>query len=607
MSDFLLSNAVSAAGFADLGVPAPLVAVLADLGISSPTPIQAATLPDSLAGRDVLGRGRTGSGKTYAFLLPLVARLTASGRPAQSRKPRALIMAPTRELVNQINEALKPLAQTAGLTTQTVFGGVGQNPQVQGLRRGVDIVLACPGRLEDLMGQGHCDLSAVEVTILDEADHMADLGFLPGVRRIMDQTPSNGQRLLFSATLDKAIDVLVKRFLTDPKTHQADSAQSPVSKMDHHVLHVAREHRVSVLVDLTSAPGRTVVFTRTKHGAKALTRQLNKSGVPTVELHGNLSQNARTRNMDAFHSGKASTLVATDIAARGIHVDDVALVVHADPPDEHKAYLHRSGRTARAGAAGTVVTLMTDDQVRDVRDLTRAAGIKPTLTKISGAAHPVLAQLAPGERVLVPGGIPVAAPGGQPAPVAPGRSGGGGRNRSRGRRGGAPARSERWRSEVRRCPEVRWRPEVRRQPATASRLGLRLRPRPRAARDTALRRSAPAAADSRPRRVWVSPERGRPLPGGDPMLTWLRRALWDVVPRDHREDTHDLRRRQLVTALVVVVGGTSSGSPCGSIPAVRGSTRPPCCSPRSGRSARSPPVRCTWAGSRSPTACVAQW
>ena len=434
---------MSAAGFTDLGVPASLAAVLSDLGITSPTPIQAATLPDSLAGRDVLGRGRTGSGKTYAFLLPLVARLAASGTKPQTRKPRALIMAPTRELVNQINDALKPLAQTAGLTTLTVFGGVGQNPQVQGLRKGIDIVLACPGRLEDLMGQGHVDLSQVEITILDEADHMADLGFLPGVRRIMDTTPRTGQRLLFSATLDKAIDVLVKRFLQNPVTHQADSAQSPVSTMDHHVLHLAREHRVSVLTDLTSAPGRTVVFTRTKHGAKALTRQLNSNGVPTVELHGNLSQNARTRNMEAFHSGKATTLVATDIAARGIHVDDVSLVVHADPPVEHKAYLHRSGRTARAGAKGTVITLMTDDQVRDVRDLTRAAGIKPTTTKINGASHPLLAELAPGERSL-PGGLVVEAPaeGNRGGGGGGGRRGGGGgggrRSGGGGRSGGAP-------------------------------------------------------------------------------------------------------------------------------------------------------------------------
>lgn len=437
-----MSSAVSAAGFADLGVPANLVSILSGLGITDPTPIQRATLPDSLSGRDVLGRGRTGSGKTYAFLLPLVARLTESDRPARSGKPRALVLAPTRELVTQIEESLRPLAKAAGLTTMTVFGGVGQNPQVQNLRRGVDIVLACPGRLEDLMGQGHCDLRQVEITILDEADHMADLGFLPGVRRIMDKTPRESQRLLFSATLDKAIDVLVKQFLRNPVTHQADSAQSPVSTMDHHVLHVAREHRVPVLVDLASAPGRTVVFTRTKYGAKALARQLNKSGVPAVELHGNLSQNARTRNMEAFHTGKASTLVATDIAARGIHVDDVSLVVHADPPVEHKAYLHRSGRTARAGAKGTVVTLMTDEQVRDVRDLTRAAGIKPTTTKVVGSSHPVLAELAPGERVLVPGGLVVETPA-QPQRSSrspkPQGSGGGNRNRnrSRGRRGGA--------------------------------------------------------------------------------------------------------------------------------------------------------------------------
>ena len=390
--------------FAELGVPASLARILEQQGITTPTPIQAATLPDSLAGRDVLGRGRTGSGKTFAFLLPLVARLDASKMPAMPRKPRAVILAPTRELVGQIHAELVPLAKATGLSTVVIYGGVGQGPQTTALKRGVDIVIACPGRLEDLMGQGYADLSNVEITILDEADHMADLGFLPGVRRIMDKTPREGQRLLFSATLDKAIDVLVKRFLTKPVTHEADSAQSPISTMHHHVLHLSREQRVPVLVDLTSAPGRTVVFTRTKHGAKALARQLNKSGVPSVDLHGNLSQNARTRNMEMFHSGKATTLVATDIAARGIHVDDVALVIHADPPTEHKAYLHRSGRTARAGAEGTVITLMTDDQVRDVRDLTRLAGIKPTTTKVHGPGHAMLEQLAPGAR-STPGGL----------------------------------------------------------------------------------------------------------------------------------------------------------------------------------------------------------
>ncbi|WP_205472641.1 DEAD/DEAH box helicase [Nocardioides sp. SYSU D00038] len=427
---------MSSRSFADLGVPTDLARVLTDLGITTPTPIQAATLPDSLAGRDVLGRGRTGSGKTYAFLLPLVARLQAAGGTARPKRPRALVLAPTRELVGQIEQSLAPLAKAAGLTTRTVFGGVGQGPQVTGLRRGVDIVLACPGRLEDLIGQGHCDLSDIEVTVLDEADHMADLGFLPVVRRLLDRTPQGGQRMLFSATLDKGVTVLVKRFLTDPRTHEADSAQSPVAKMDHHVLHLAREQRIPVLVDLTSAPGRTVVFTRTKHGAKALSRQLNRQGVPAVELHGNLSQGARTRNMAAFHSGTASTLVATDIAARGIHVDDVALVVHADPPTEHKAYLHRSGRTARAGAAGTVVTLMTEEQVHDVRALTRAAGIKPTVTRVDSPRHPVLAELAPGDRVLVAGGLVLES---APEPArGPRRSGGGGGRRGSGESGATP-------------------------------------------------------------------------------------------------------------------------------------------------------------------------
>jgi superfamily II DNA/RNA helicase len=347
----------------------------------------------------VLGRGRTGSGKTYAFLLPLVARLS-TGRSARPRTPRALVLAPTRELVGQIEASLAPLAQASGLSYVTVYGGVSQHPQVSALSRGVDIVIACPGRLEDLIGQKHCSLADVQITVLDEADHMADLGFLPAVRRLLNQTPRGGQRLLFSATLDQAIDTLVRQFLTRPVTHQADSVQSPVSAMSHHILHIEREHRLSILLDLTSAPGRTVVFTRTKHGAQGLARQLNRGGVPAVDLHGNLGQNARTRNLDAFHAGNATVLVATDIAARGIHVDDVTLVVHADPPAEHKAYLHRSGRTARAGNAGTVVTLMTGEQAKDVRDLVRAAGIAPITTRIKDNAHPILAELAPGDRAL---------------------------------------------------------------------------------------------------------------------------------------------------------------------------------------------------------------
>ncbi|MDQ2848612.1 MAG: DEAD/DEAH box helicase [Actinomycetota bacterium] len=417
---------MSALSFSALGVPSTLTTILADDGVTDPTPIQAATLPDSMAGRDVLGRGRTGSGKTYAFLLPLLTRLSAAGSHRTPKRPRALILAPTRELVSQITAAMAPLAKPLGITSMTVFGGVGQNPQVEGLRRGVDVVVACPGRLEDLMKQGHISLDSVEITILDEADHMADLGFLPGVRRIMDATPKQGQRMLFSATLDAGVDVIVKRFLTNPVTHHADSVQSPISAMSHHVLHVSNEAHFPVLVDLTAAPGRTIVFARTKHRAKKFTRQLNASGVPAVELHGNLSQGARTRNLDDFHSGAAKTLVATDIAARGIHVDDVALVIHADPPVEHKAYLHRSGRTARAGAPGSVITLMTDEQQRDVRDLTRKAGIHPTTTRID-ASHPLLRELAPGARTF---SKPIV----RSAPVETPVRAGGGRGRARGPR-----------------------------------------------------------------------------------------------------------------------------------------------------------------------------
>ncbi|CAN5839055.1 hypothetical protein BH24ACT8_BH24ACT8_22140 [soil metagenome] len=283
--------------FARLGVPATLCTVLGERGITSPTPIQAATLPDSLAGRDVLGRGRTGSGKTYAFLLPIVTRLLASGTRRVAKRPRALILAPTRELVGQIQTALEPLARATGLRTLTVFGGVNQNPQVRGLAAGVDVLVACPGRLEDLIGQGHLTLDAVEITVLDEADHMADLGFLPVVKRLLDRTPRKGQRMLFSATLDAGVNVLVKRYLDSPVTHSADSVQSPIATMTHHVLHVTAQDRIAVLADLAAAPGRSLVFTRTKHGAKKLSRQLNAQGISSVELHGNLAQNARTRNL----------------------------------------------------------------------------------------------------------------------------------------------------------------------------------------------------------------------------------------------------------------------------------------------------------------------
>jgi superfamily II DNA/RNA helicase len=386
--------------FTELGVPAILDKALIELGITTPFPIQAATLPDSLAGRDVLGRGRTGSGKTYAFVLPVLARLAASGRPRKPGRPRALILAPTRELATQIDATIAPLAAVLGLRTLTVFGGVGPTPQIRGLRAGVDVLVACPGRLDDHLRNSHASLDSIEITVLDEADHMADLGFLPVVRRLMDQTPPTGQRMLFSATLDNGVDVLVKRFMHKPVTHSVDSATEAPVEMSHHVLHVRADDRFPVLVDLLSAPGRSVVFTRTKRRAKVLTRQLNQAGVPAVELHGNLAQNARNRNMAAFSDGSAGTLVATDIAARGIHVDDVALVIHADPPVEHKAYLHRSGRTARAGATGTVITLMTDDQQAEVRDLTRRAGVRPTTSR-TRPGDPLLAELAPGERTFV--------------------------------------------------------------------------------------------------------------------------------------------------------------------------------------------------------------
>ena len=379
--------------FVALGVPASLISVLAARGVTTAFPIQSATLPDSLRGLDVLGRGKTGSGKTIAFALPLVVRLAASGRRRQSGQPRALILVPTRELANQVMTSLQPLAAAMSLRVSSIYGGVGQGPQVSALRQGVDIVVACPGRLEDLMGQRHCRLDAVEITVLDEADHMADLGFLPGVKRILDATPSGGQRLLFSATLDKAIDGLVRTYLNNPVVHSVDPEVSSVETVTHHVLAVASADKAAVVSALASGLDRSLLFMRTKHGAKKLAKQLCAAGIPAVELHGNLSQGARERNLADFANGRIRVLVATDIAARGIHVDDIALVIHVDPPAEHKAFLHRSGRTARAGAEGIVVTVMTPDQAGDVRTLARAAGITPTVTNVN-SAHPLVGELS---------------------------------------------------------------------------------------------------------------------------------------------------------------------------------------------------------------------
>ncbi len=378
--------------FAALGVPAPLITALAARDVTTAFPIQSATLPDSLRGLDLLGRGKTGSGKTIAFALPLVARLAASGRTRQSGKPRALVLVPTRELANQVMISLKPLAEAMSLRVSTVYGGVGQGPQVSAMRHGVDIVVACPGRLEDLIQQRHCRLDAVEITVLDEADHMADLGFLPGVKRILDATPVGGQRLLFSATLDNGIDGLVKRYLSNPVVHSVDPEVSSVNTMTHHVLAVAQADKLAVVTALAAGLDRSLLFMRTKHGAKKLAKQLCAAGIPAVELHGNLSQNARERNLADFSSGAVRVLVATDIAARGIHVDDIALVIHVDPPAEHKAFLHRSGRTARAGAEGIVATVMTPDQAADVRSLARAAKITPTVTNVT-PMHPLIGEL----------------------------------------------------------------------------------------------------------------------------------------------------------------------------------------------------------------------
>jgi superfamily II DNA/RNA helicase len=360
--------------FASLGVPAPLVAVLEGAGITTPFPIQAAALPDALAGLDILGRAKTGSGKTLGFSLPLAARLSG-GRTAAGR-PRGLVLVPTRELATQVQDVLVPLAHAMGLRVATIFGGTSQRPQVAALRHRTDIVVACPGRLADLIGQGHCDLGDVEITVIDEADQMADLGFLPVVRRLLESTPADGQRLLFSATLDSAIDVLARRFLTDPTVHSVDENASP-AEIEHHLITIDPAHRVDVVAALAGGEKRSLVFTRTKRGAERLARQLTTSGIPAAQLHGNLAQGARSRNLAAFGSGAVRVMVATDIAARGIHVDGIDLVIHADPPAEHKAYVHRSGRTARGGANGVVVTMQTAGQAREVRSLMRKAGVTP--------------------------------------------------------------------------------------------------------------------------------------------------------------------------------------------------------------------------------------
>jgi superfamily II DNA/RNA helicase len=386
-------------GFTALGLPERLVERLARDGITSPFPIQAATVPDALAGRDVLGRGQTGSGKTLAFGLPMLTRL-AGGRSA-SRKPRAIVLVPTRELAMQVHDGLEPLAHVIGVRIKLVAGGLPYHKQIQALERGVDVLVATPGRLTDLIDRGACDLSDVEVTVLDEADHMCDMGVMPAVSELLDHTPKCGQRLLFSATLDGDVDSLVRRYLTDPVTHSTDDATASVTTMEHHVWLVKPAHKAPVTAALASREGRTVVFVRTKLGADRVALQLREQGVRAAALHGGLGQGARNRTLGAFKDGHVPVLVATDVAARGIHVDDVSLVVQVDPPADHKDYLHRAGRTARAGGTGRVITLALPHQRRGVERLTTAAGVHTSPEQVYPDGEAVLAVT----RGAVPSGV----------------------------------------------------------------------------------------------------------------------------------------------------------------------------------------------------------
>ena len=396
------------ATFASLGLPQPLVTALARRGLQAPFAIQTRAIPDALAGRDVLGRGQTGSGKTLAFGLPLLARL--AGRPRVGGRPRGLVLVPTRELAQQVHDALAPLAQAMDLKVAAVYGGASMGRQIDQLRRAVDIVVATPGRLQDLIEQRECSLAAVEVAVLDEADHMADLGFMPAVTALLDMTPPTGQRLLFSATLDRGVDKLVRGYLTDPAVHAVAPSSSPVDTMDHLVFAVAHDAKIEIAAEIAARPGRTLIFVRTKHGADRLAIQLRRTGVEAGAIHGNLTQNARRRALDAFTRGAARVLVATDVAARGIHVDDVDLVVHFDPPADHKDYLHRSGRTARAGNRGTVLSLLLSDQVRESQKMRERAGIEASAQSVV-PGHPAVRELAQSGAAIVVAPATQAAPG----------------------------------------------------------------------------------------------------------------------------------------------------------------------------------------------------
>jgi len=366
--------------FLKLGVNAALVRTLTQNGITEPFPIQSASIPDAISGRDILGRGQTGSGKTLAFGLALLTRL--ADRKAAPNKPLALILSPTRELAMQITDVIGDLAPVVGLNAQVVAGGLSYQKQQQALRRGVAIVVATPGRLMDLMERKDVILSDIEITVLDEADQMADMGFLPSVREILNKTKVDGQRMLFSATLDRDVDSLVRKYLKDPATHSVQNETALVTKMSHHVLVHEANHKDEITSQIAARDGRTIFFVRTKRGADKLTEKLLRAGVKVGALHGGKTQAVRTRTLEHFKTGKTLALVATDVAARGIHVDDVSLVVHVDAPADHKDYLHRAGRTARAGEKGTVVSLVTMSQRGELKRITEKAGIRPTTTSV---------------------------------------------------------------------------------------------------------------------------------------------------------------------------------------------------------------------------------
>ncbi|MYW63803.1 DEAD/DEAH box helicase [Streptomyces sp. SID8379] len=370
--------------FADLGLPEGVVRKLAQNGVTTPFPIQAATIPDALAGKDILGRGRTGSGKTLSFGLPTLARL-AGGR-TEKHKPRAVILTPTRELAMQVADALQPYGDQVGLKMKVVCGGTSMGNQIYALERGVDILVATPGRLRDIINRGACSLENVEVAVLDEADQMSDLGFLPEVTELLDQVPAGGQRMLFSATMENEISTLVKRYLTNPVTHEVDSAQGNVTTMSHHILIVKPKDKAPVTAAIASRKGRTIIFVRTQLGADRIAEQLCDSGVKADALHGGMTQGARTRVLEDFKKGYVNALVATDVAARGIHVDGIDLVLNVDPAGDHKDYLHRAGRTARAGRTGTVVSLSLPHQRRQIFRLMEDAGVDAGRHIIQGGA-----------------------------------------------------------------------------------------------------------------------------------------------------------------------------------------------------------------------------